>query len=178
MRVPYNARPDGWSMTHAQRNLYFNYWQQIVKLKGWTAAEAEAQRKDYHERAGLGRCSAKEIDKLHGFDAIKAVFLAELNPASVEDQLAQLNQPRTRALYVIAQLEADLAEHIEHVAPYVNAILRDRFGGVAKGDLSLEQLEQLRKTLVRCIAGKRKKLQSTFDGECGPSSEGKPERPF
>ena len=137
----------GWKMTLAQRAAYWRYWSAVqakLGLTGRSAAELSEHRADLHERAGLGRCSAKEIDKLKGFDAIKAVFLAILDPDNVEAQLAQLNMPRTRLLTKIRSMCHE---------DYWLALLRsDRFRPFCPTgrleDLSDRDLEQFRMTLA------------------------------
>lgn len=133
-----NIKP-GWKMTTAQHAYYWKNWS-LVKAK---LDLEDADRQQLHERAGLGPISAKAIDHLKEFDAIKGCFLAILEPDNLEAQLRQEYMPKERLL-----------TRIQSMAPeaYTAVILRDRFGGKPLADLTESQLTQLRNTLAVRVA--------------------------
>lgn len=143
---------DGWKMSIGQRNSYFKMWAQIVRVRGYrgSAEVMSALRHDFHAECGLGRISAKEIDRMKGFDAVKARFLAIMHPANLNAQMSMADQPRHR-----------LITRITDMAPqaYWARIARDKYGTDDLDGLNEKELTDLRNTLEARTA----KLKTTVE---------------
>jgi hypothetical protein len=138
----------GWKMSVAQHYSYFNLLEAVYRQQGITsAAEKESMRKLIHTRAFGRPISAKEIDPLKGFDALKRECLAWSQPDNLNAQLRMEQMPLIRLRHRIRELADE---------PYIVAIIRDRFKQGSLEDLNETELEQLRNTLCgRKTRGRR-----------------------
>lgn len=168
-------------MTDKQKWLYFKEWAAVRRV------DAQADRHELHIKA-LGRDkSSKELTNSE-FDKVLGVFRAISQPASVDQQLRQLRQVKTRLIWKITEEQAALLSAVLPCVPganhwdrrsaaeyYVLRVCRERFGGAGSvADLSAEpgpikdgqpgdsQLEMLRNTLDRCINDLRGKAGLTI----------------
>lgn len=124
-------------MTSLQNSFYFREWSRV---------RAACKRQDFPvpDRHSL-HVKALGQDKSHldftnaDFDLVLAEFRALSQPDNLAAQLRQQDMPRRRLLYSIRRLAAE---------PYWRAIAQDKFGTADETRLDLEQLAQLRITLV------------------------------
>jgi hypothetical protein len=131
------ALKPGWKMTETQVRLYWRMFAAICEAKGWR--QDDDHRREWHCLAGLGPCSAKTIDRMKGFDALKACWLAITQPANFNAQMAMQDQPRHR---LITRIRADFPE------AYVRCLVTSqRFKATCLEDLTEKQLIDLRNTL-------------------------------
>jgi hypothetical protein len=139
----------GWQMTEPQHDAYFRLLSQVYAALGLTSRQdQELQRKIIHQSAYGHPVSAKDIDRLKGFDDFKRTCLAILQPANLQAQLDIQNMPRTRLIYAIRQLADE---------PYIAALAAsDRFKRHDWPAMPLPQMEALRQTLAdRAVAQHR-----------------------
>lgn len=138
----------GWKMTLNQRAAYWRMFADVAEAKGWTGNgdQMSAHRREFHVLAGLGPISAKAIDHLKMFDAIKACHLAITQPGNLNAQMRMENQPRHR-----------LITRIKSMAPegYWRAIMRDKFHSQELEDLTETELTQLRNTIEARLQEKK-----------------------
>lgn len=143
-------------MTFGQRSSYWSMFGDICRAKGW--ANDSEHRREWHVLAGLGPCSAKEINHLKGFDAIKAVWLAVTRPNDVNAQLAQLKMARTRIIVKIRSIA-----HEDYIAALLNSDRFRRLGAACLEDLTDRDLEQFLFTISRAVNN----AKGQFDGQPG-----------
>lgn len=133
----------GWKMTWSQHQKYFQLLDDVYRANRITSsAEKEQVRQAIHLRAFGHPVSAKEIDHLKMFDAIKAECLAMSRPADLEAQLHQAEMPLIR-LRVACRKLAD--------EPYIQALVQSpRFKkrSLDDDDWTEQQLTDLRNTLT------------------------------
>jgi hypothetical protein len=120
-------------MTPKQNALYWRSW------AGVRAACPGADRHDLHRKALGHDCGHADFTN-EDFDRVLAAFAAVARPDDLEAQLRQLEQPRRRMEWAIAQL---CAPH------YRAAVMMDRWGHADLAQLTLEELGELRMTLAR-----------------------------
>jgi hypothetical protein len=104
---PWKKKPElypGWKMTPAQHRMYWNLLQRAYKQSpdregaGQTFDEFRAV---IHVRAFGTNISAKDIDRMKGFDEFKAQCLAIIQPANLGAQMAIENMEKTRLIHRI-----------------------------------------------------------------------------
>lgn len=161
-------------MTPKQKSLYFREWSAAKRAGQLT----EADRHTLHiEALGYDASSARltndELDK------ILAAFRAISQPANLNSQLRQLDQPRQRHLARIRDQIKTIALFREWPESYLARILQDRFSADAITDLTNEiysrprarasaagpagetitdsHLPQIRNTLARCLSQLRQR---------------------
>ena len=125
-------------MTAKQNSLYWREWGAVVrycKAHGLLAPD----RHSLHV-AALGADKSHLAFTNEDFDRVLGEFRSFSQPADLAGQLRQLNQPRIRLKYAVNALAP--------AAEYWAKIARDRFGTDDLEALSIEQLTQLRNTLV------------------------------
>jgi hypothetical protein len=153
----------GWKMTSDQHNAYWWYLSQCCKKLGLTsAAEREELRRAIHIRAFGEPISAKEIDRLTGYDAFKKECLAILQPDNLEAQLHMAMQPLIRLRVACRQL-ADEA--------YIIAMCRsDRFKKESLDDPTWSEagLTDLRNTLAARSGSHHRKQTPKPDNDLVP----------
>jgi hypothetical protein len=101
---PWKKKPElypGWKMTPAQHRMYWQLLGQAHKAYGKAAISAEEFRALVHVRAFGQNVSAKDIDRMKGFDAFKAQCLAIIKPADLGAQVAIENMEKTRLIHRI-----------------------------------------------------------------------------
>jgi hypothetical protein len=102
---PWTQKPDlypGWKMTPAQHRMYWNLLQRAHKAYGGPGASPfEDFRALMHVRAFGKNISAKEIDRMKGFDSIKSACMAIIQPANVVAQMDIEQMPKTRLIHRI-----------------------------------------------------------------------------
>ena len=132
-------------MTPRQIKLYWDEWRAVSKIVGNTIS-----RHDLHREA-LGYDKSSRALSNKEFDRILAHFRAINRPADLNAQLRLQQQPEIRARHVIHNLTSTLARHLggrDQADAYLDALLRDRFGGLAVEDLDLAALRELIITLT------------------------------
>lgn len=136
-------------ISKGQNDFYWRLWgaakKAIMKRSGVSSAEAEKMRHELHAKA-LGKDKSHTEFSNRDFDLVKAVFLAESQPANMDAQIDQEKMDRTRRIWVIQQLTAALDEN----EPFVETILKNMNRELALGgpylridQLTFEQLEKL-----------------------------------
>lgn len=130
-------------MNAKQQRLYLSRWLAVkgvlVKLGGYSAKEADAMRHEIHADA-LGKDKSSkdftnaELDRvLDAFDKYLAIQNPQVGQRAVEG-------PLKRAVMGV--------EKVGWPEPYVQAVALDKFGTAEWRGLSVEQLQQLKITLV------------------------------
>lgn len=135
-------------MTAKQTALYFREWGKVHKRY------PDVDRHDLHTRA-LGSDKSSKAFTNRDLDLVLAEFRALTDPDSVDAQLRQIEQPRTRLLWKIDHYLNGLRLYVEPQS-YLAAILRDQFTGATLADLSETQLKNLRNTLSARLQTHRK----------------------
>ena len=149
-------------LSKSQQKRFWSEWGAIkraLKSQGNTDAQIENERYALLDRAGFQ--SLTEVDAATGFDRVLAELAAINKPSDLEAQLRQQQMPRIRLLHAIASHDYAFrnqsgASEPNNLSPYTQAILRNKFGHSDLDRLSIEQLTQLRNTLVARAARKRK----------------------
>ena len=154
----------GWLMSKAQIAMYWRMFADICRVMRFdgTAADKEEFRKDWHEQStytngmgreiSLGRCSAKEISPLKGYDAIKRTWLAITQPDNVHAQVAMLRMQRTRIIYKITRMADER---------FWRALLAsDRFKKQELDELDDVELENFRMTLAARICAAQREVSA------------------
>lgn len=148
----------GWKMTFAQRAMYFRMFADVARAKGWTGDKEQmaAHRYEFHKMAGLRPVSAKAIDHLKGFDAMKACWLSITQPENLDAQINMANMPRHRTITRIKSMCAE---------GYWRALLAsERFLKRELEELDDSELTNFRNTLeARIAAWKRNGLEAASD---------------
>lgn len=125
-------------LTKPQLSRFWRTWSRIIASRGWSPAEAEAQRKALLARAGFS--SLTLVDRTAGFDRLLAelaVLQDDLSRAHEASPAPTLSLPaghgtqvqpdnpgtRRRLLYLIRRHASALGGHA-----YLRALVRDRFG--------------------------------------------------
>jgi len=120
-------------MNAKQNRLYWLEWGRVRRVR------PDADRHALHIEA-LG------IDKSHTeftnaeFDRVLGVFRAITQPADVDAQVRQLQQPRRRQEHRIAEIQSCLALYVDDVAGYVARVVADKCGVPAEGALTFDDL--------------------------------------
>lgn len=121
---------------------YFEMFRQICRAKDWPADTAH--RRLWHEIAGLGPCSAKDIDRMKGFDALKSAWLAIVRPDDLNAQIKMENMPRIRLMHAIYSKANE---------QYIEALRNSaRFAGKSFDQMTELELEQFRNTLCARVS--------------------------
>lgn len=141
----------GWKMTWAQSWSYVRMWNEIRRATGWE--NTREARLDWHEASGLGRCSAKDINHLKGFDALKIYWLAVTKPANLNEQMRMQEMPKHR-----------LKTRIRGMTPeaYWSKIARDKYGTDDLDGLNEKELIDLRNTLEARTAKPKTVVECPF----------------
>ena len=129
-------------MTWAQVSLYWREWNKVRK------AAPETDRHELHTKALGYDASHKEFTN-GDLDKVLAEFRVVSEPWNINAQIRQLNQPRERLMWSIRH-RADQR--------YWEKIMRDRFKKGRLEELTEEELEQLRNTLV--ARGKKRRMDT------------------
>jgi hypothetical protein len=162
-----NIRP-GWLMSWRQSYQYFQMFKEICEAKGWR--QDDEHRREWHVMSGLGPVSAKAIDHLKGFDALKAIYMAVTRPDDVNAQVAIQNQPRHRTITGIKELCAE---------GFWRALLEsDRFRAQELEDLSDSELVNFRNTLTARIRSYRERTEPVVSGQLSVETRDGIEVPF
>lgn len=120
-------------MTKAQDRLYWREWGSVRK------AHREADRHRLHVQA-LGYSRSHTEFTNAEFDKVLGVFRALSRPASVDAQIRQQDQPRTRVEHRLAEIQACLALYVPDVAQYIATVVAEKFGVPPGGSLTLDDL--------------------------------------
>jgi hypothetical protein len=151
------------NLTPSQQHVFWNKWNTIVSLAAWTRPEAEAERHALLKRAGFA--SLKDVDKLTGFDRVLAELSAIDHPDDLDAQLREVNMPRTRLIFAVGKLSADMSPSRAPHA-YACAISKDKFGTADIESLTDRQLLDLRNTLAaRLCVHRRRQRQNPNSGQ-------------
>ena len=164
-------------MTEDQHRLYFRLWNAVCHEMRWDvlpAKDRDEWRRELHRRAFGADKSAKEIDRLNEFDAIKAVFQSYLQPG---DLRAQAKQADTHPAQILWKLEHELLPQLIVLLPnlptarwaalgmaekYVSAISRNKYGTAEFGTLGATDLQHLFYDISRTVQTKRVKAGITI----------------
>lgn len=161
-------------MTAKQNSLYWREWGTV---RGYAKAKRlpEPDRHAFHVQA-LGADKSHQVFSNADFDKVLGAFRAYHQPANIDAQLRQQDQPHKRKLAKVRELLKCLALYLPDAHAYARGIIRDKVNrGSAQAvtaieDLSDEprhytdsegavrelpsQLEQLLMTLERALNGK------------------------
>jgi uncharacterized protein YjiS (DUF1127 family) len=145
--------------------LYFREWG-FVRKACKAAAVPVPDRHELHRRA-LGRDRSSKDFSNEEFDKVLAEFRAISQPASVNAQLRQQRQPRTRLEFSLDELLACIGLYVADAEAYAAGICLDKYGTPDFRDLSdvavphkrnpkesSSPLDQFRWTLARSLNGK------------------------
>jgi hypothetical protein len=127
-------------MSPKQLSLYWREWAAVRR------ARPAADRHALHTEA-IGYDVSHRALTNEQFDLVLGTFRAISRPTDLQAQLDALGQPRRRLLWAIGQFPATPA--------YLGTLLRERFHASRLSDLSLDQLQQLRYTLVNRFGNPR-----------------------
>jgi hypothetical protein len=143
------------------------YWREWAAAKKFCASLdlPEPDRHQLHTQA-LGADKSHKDFTNADLDKVLAAFRAISDPANVQAQLRQIDQPRTRLLYAINRLSAQLSVQLAgpdsqpstlnpQLGGYASAISLDKFGTSDLTTLAEPQLEQLRNTLASRLTVKK-----------------------
>lgn len=120
-------------MTKSQDRLYWREWSAARK------AHPEADRHRLHLQALGYRRSHTEFTNAE-FDKVLGAFRALSRPASVDAQIRQQDQPRTRAEHRLAEIQACLGLYVPDVAQYIATVAAEKFGVPPNGSWTLDDL--------------------------------------
>jgi hypothetical protein len=162
-------------MTPKQTQLYWREWSAAKKAGALTDQDRYALME---EALGLDDVSSKNLTN-EQLDKVLAAFRAISRPSSLNTQLRQIEQPRTRLLHRIAQQLQLLALFVDHPCNYAKTILQDRFNTTFLEELSADpgsgrtgaspvvegappetsdsELAMMRNTLARCLSKLRRR---------------------
>lgn len=132
-------------MTEKQQKLYFRRWgavRRILRQRGFSASEADAERKAIHARANAP-ASAKAFNNSH-LDAVLEEFDAILQPDRLPDR--QSASAKARIIYSIRQVI--VKSDIEHPEAYAAKIIAGKCHGKTLADLETIDLAPLRQLLI------------------------------
>lgn len=156
-----NIEP-GWKMTTAQiyaskdakQPGYFAMFAQVAAAKGWkgNVEQMKAYRREFHVMSGLGPCSAKTIDRMKGFDALKRTWLAIVQPSNLNAQMKMEGMPKHRLITRIKSMAHE---------DYWRALLNSpRFKARELENLDEKGLIDFRNTLEARLAASRDEHQA------------------
>jgi hypothetical protein len=153
----------GWKMTDEQHNKYWRMFSDICEATRFAGDEDDKKefRLDWHEQSGLGRCSAKEITKLEGYDAIKSTWLAITQPDNLTAQMAMLQMHRTRLIYKIRQMA-----HPDFIQGLLES---DRFKARALEELNDKDLADFRVTLAARVCSAKREVREKVAAANAPA---------
>lgn len=147
-------------LSPGQQSKFWKLWAGACAAQGWQGEEKELRRKEV--LLGLGFASLKEVDKLGGFDRVKAHLLTlqdRLDGAS-EEVFPAVGEMRRHLFLIRSKLHPALAARVSDPDAYIRSICRDKFGHAgpweslaAHPDRGPEQIRQLLMTLTRCLYG-------------------------
>jgi hypothetical protein len=139
-------------------------WRDACAAMGWDAEDDEFRFSMLSEWLGREIRSFKEVGRLEEFDKVKAECLALSQPANVNGQIRQINQPLIRLRWKCRRMAPQA---------YREAIMRARFHTTNLDDLDEGQLTQLRNTLAaRSNSLRRRAQQPVLAGP--PEDENEP----
>ncbi len=124
-------------MSPSQRTMLFSMFNRACQAATITGSIARDQYREQLTIKVCGKLMSWNDLNNRQIDGIKSELLAILKPADLDAQIAQINQPRTRALHSIQR----------HAPSYVAKIARDKFQHDDLDLLTVEQLQQLAMTL-------------------------------
>jgi len=148
-------------LTRAQQSRFWREWSVACHVQGWTKAngwtdyQIDNERHSMLERAGFD--SLTKVDHLEGFDRVLSELAALSKPADLDAQVRQQQMPRIRALHAIRELDSKLSISRSFPSPYLQAILRDKFGHADLDRLNLDELIMVRNTLAARSNSRRHK---------------------
>jgi hypothetical protein len=165
-------------MTRKQDFLYWREWQAVREL--YTSLNLPAPDRHALHQAALGADKSHKDFSNADLDKVLAHFRSLSDPANVQAQLRQIDQPKTRLKYAINLLSSQLADRGRSpsaAAPppggpstlnpqpstgYAERIAADRFGTSDLDSLTELQLTQLRNTLAdRLVINRRQGTAAT-----------------
>jgi hypothetical protein len=146
------------------------HWREFAAAKRACAAAGHPEP-DRHALYTQALGKDKSLTKFNNgdLDKVLAVFRALSQPANFDAQVDATQQPRIRLEHSIRELASQITGNPVHIADsYWQAVYRDKFwhGGLCPDNpgqppelalLSVPQLTQLRDTLDRRLASKRRK---------------------
>jgi hypothetical protein len=144
-------------MTAKQNALYWSEWQQAKRAGGLT----EPERHTIHIEA-IGEDKSHKDFSNEDFDKVLAAFRAISRPTSLNSQVRQIEQPRTRMLKRIADQTKCLALFVEDPEKYLQLIFRDRFHVEQVDDLTDTDLGLLRNTISARLSMMRRTAVTTM----------------
>jgi Protein of unknown function (DUF1018) len=155
-------------MNPAQTSLYFREWGAVRKhylTNGIDPKQADAKRHELHRKALGEMKSSKDFTNLD-LDKVLGVFRAITQPANLNAQLRQLDQPEQRAAAALRRAQ-DLTVSLGIVDPgrennYLRGIATKVFQNDDIFALSAEQLQQIIGMLYR----RRKQLENAQQRQC------------
>jgi hypothetical protein len=184
-------------VTPKQTQLYWREWSAAKKAGALTDQDRYALME---EALGLDDVSSKNLTN-EQLDKVLAAFRAISRPSSLNTQLRQIEQPRTRLLHKITHQLQLLTLFVEHPCNYAKSILKDRFQTAFLEELSADphrrpsktdgfeitdsELEMMRNTLGRCLSRLRRRGILSDHGRAraqlwglGGPQRGTPEHPL
>jgi hypothetical protein len=140
-------------MTTKQKYLYFTEWQKAKKAACQSGSDLkESDRHTLHIRA-LGQDKSSKDFTNEDLDKVLAEFRAISRPTSLNSQLRQIEQPRTRLLKKIVHLFNCVSVFVESDGEYITTILHQRFHVENIDDIAeMHILEQVRSTFTRIVS--------------------------
>jgi hypothetical protein len=144
-------------MTQKQKWLYINEWNDAKKA----GALKESDRHALHIKA-LGEDKSSKDFSNDDLDKVLAEFRAISKPDSLNDQIRQQEQNRTRLDHRIADQIKCLALFVEDPDKYLRLIFRDRFHVEQVDDLTDTDLGLLRNTISARLSMMRRTAVTTI----------------
>ena len=139
--------------SNAQRIMLFSLFNRACQAANLTGTIARDQYREQLTIEALGSLVSWSDLTNAQVDKIKAELLAVVKPADLDAQLAQLNQPRIRALHAINQTT------LARGGAYVAKIARDKFQTGDPDLLTTGQLQHLAMTLNERSRSERQRLR-------------------
>lgn len=122
-------------MTQKQDSLYWREW--AAARRAWP----DADRHELHVQA-LGVDKSHKLFTNADFDKVLGAFRAVSNRSSLNAQVKQIQQPKTRLLRRIQDQIKVLGLFRERPAAYAKALLQDKFNTDWLEELSMEEIER------------------------------------
>jgi bacterioferritin-associated ferredoxin len=120
-------------MTSKQNQLYWREWAAVRRI------DKTADRHALHAEA-LGQDKSHTEFTNADFDRVLGVFRAITQPANLNGQVRQQQQPRHRQEHRLAEIQSCLGLYVDDVAGYVARVVADKFGVPVAGARTLEDL--------------------------------------
>lgn len=156
-------------LSTGQLQRFWREWPKSCKVMGWTKAnglspdQINEKRKEF--LASCGFSSLTQVDRTAGFTKVlnELIVLQGTSLKAAHEAIdPALNEARVLRNQIAAELVPCLEVYVEYSLGYINAILKNRFRGLALEDLNAAQLKAFRDTLNARVHALRNKSKHTI----------------